>query len=250
MKINIFLLISITTFWIGKQAFAQSYAFGIKGGMTAGTQKWDNNFQREPLFRYHIAGFIESHSDQDKFSVFAQAGYHIKGSSIRTFAQVIQTPTGFQSVDRKNSPFEFNNISLVLGGKQKYDFRNSTKVYYSLGIRGDYTISSNLRPEGIDETNSYFFVYPFDEFVNKFNYGVTAGGGIQFDFTDLIGGFLEIQINPDFSYQYNQPEIRNVSNPNPLSSTSSITIPQRQITNTTIELSLGFRFLHKIIYVN
>lgn len=67
MKINIFLLISITTFWIGKQAFAQSYAFGIKGGMTAGTQKWDNNFQREPLFRYHIAGFIESHSDQDKF---------------------------------------------------------------------------------------------------------------------------------------------------------------------------------------
>ncbi|MEY2949496.1 MAG: outer membrane beta-barrel protein [Saprospiraceae bacterium] len=250
MKINIFLLISITTFWIGKQAFAQSYAFGIKGGMTAGTQKWDNNFQREPLFRYHIAGFIESHSDQDKFSVFAQAGYHIKGSSIRTFAQVIQTPTGFQSVDRINSPFEFNNISLVLGGKQKYDFRNSTKVYYSLGIRGDYTISSNLRPEGIDETNSYFFVYPFDEFVNKFNYGVTAGGGIQFDFTDLIGGFLEIQINPDFSYQYNQPEIRNVRNPNPLSSTSSITIPQRQITNTTIELSLGFRFLHKIIYVN
>lgn len=250
MKIKIFLIISIAVLFVHKKAFAQSYAFGFKGGMTAGTQKWDNNFQREPLFRYHIAGFIESHSDQDKFSVFAQAGYHIKGSAIRTFAQVIQTPTGFKSVDRLNNPFEFNNISLVLGGKQKYDFRKSTKVYYSLGIRGDYTISSNLRPEGIDETNTYFFVYPFDEFVNKFNYGVTAGGGIQFDFTDLVGGFIEIQINPDFSYQYNQPEIRNVRNPNPLSSTSSITIPQRQITNTTFELSLGIRFLHKIIYVD
>lgn len=245
-----FLVATLSLLCLGNEGKTQSYAFGIKGGVTAGTQKWDNNFQREPLFRYHLAGFIESHSDQDRFSLFVQAGYHVKGSAIRTFAQVIQTPTGFRSIDRSNNPFEFENISLVLGGKQKYDFRRSTKVYYSLGIRGDYTIGSSLRPEGIDETNSYFFIYPFDEFVNKFNYGVMAGGGIQFDFTDLIGGFIEININPDFSYQYNQPEIRNVRNPNPLSSASSITIPQRQITNTTFELSLGIRFLHKIIYVD
>jgi hypothetical protein len=250
MKIKMFFFIAFTMLWMRYELDAQSYAFGIKGGVTAGTQKWDNSFQREPLFRYHLAGFIESHSDQDKFSVYAQAGYHIKGSSIRTFAQVIQTPTGFKSINGSNNPFEFKNISLVLGGKQKYDFRHSTKVYYSLGIRGDYTIGSQLRPEGIDESNSYFFIYPFDEFVNKFNYGVMAGGGIQFDFTDLVGGFIEININPDFSYQYNQPEIRNVRNPNPLSSTSSITIPQRQITNTTFELTFGIRFLHKIIYVD
>lgn len=238
------------SFSLSISAISQGYAFGIKSGLTVATQKWDASFQREPYLTYHASAFIETYSKEDQFTLFAQAGYHKKGSSIRTFRQVIQTPTGFAEFPGLRTPFEFGNASLILGAKQKYDFKKSSKLYYLIGVRGDYTIHTQLRPDGVDQSNSYFFIYPFDEFVNKFNYGATVGGGIQFNFSELVGGIIELSIHPDFSRQYNQPEIRNVRNPNPLSQNSLTSIPERQIVNTTLELSLGLRFLHKIIYID
>ena len=35
---------------------AQSFAWGLKGGMTVGTQKWDNR-SRDPLIKYHGIAF-------------------------------------------------------------------------------------------------------------------------------------------------------------------------------------------------
>lgn len=230
-------------------AQAQSYAFGIKGGATTGFQRWDNSFSsRDPLYRYHGIVFIETAEEDSPFALFAQAGYHIKGSAIRTFPTKVTTPTGFRDVPGFTIPFEFHNLSLTLGAKQQVGY--SPNLYYMLGIRGDYTLSTNLDETATSNNSIYLGILPFDDFVTKFNYGITLGGGIQFDFSEYVATFIELTVNPDFSKQYRQPAIPNVRNPNPNNSNSLITIPERQISNTTIELTLGFRFLHKIVYYN
>lgn len=234
-------------------ASGQSYAFGIKGGLTIATQKWDNSFQRDPLFRQHIIAFIESAEEDQPFALFAQGGYHVKGSAIRTFRSVFTQPDGTQvEVPASSTPFLFNNASLTLGAKQKFDFSGSKKLYYMLGIRGDYTISTKLRPDNLSDNALLLYgnIYPFDEFVNRFNYGALVGGGIELPFTELVGMVLEFSVNPDFTNQYNQPVIRNVTNPNPFGGSNRIDIPERQIVNTTFELTLGFRFLNKIVFID
>ncbi len=245
-------------FWIAALLFTatlpghgQSYYFGVKGGMTVGIQQWDQSFQRDPLFRYHAIAFIESLDEQDKYALFAQLGYHVKGSAIRTYGYTAQLPDGsFVDIPPRTTPFEFRNLSLTVGGKQKFSVGLDTKVYYLLGIRGDYTVSTKLRPNDIADYGIYNTIYPFDDFVNKFMFGATVGGGIQFMFSEFVGGLIEITVNPDFTNQYNQPEIPNVINPNPNFGGNTITIPERQISNTTFEVTLGLRFLRKVVYID
>lgn len=231
---------------------AQSYAFGLKGGLTIATQNWDNSFQRDALFRYHAIAFIESAPEENAFALIAQAGYHVKGSAIRTYPSTIVDGNGNRrTFPGLNVPFEFKNISLTLGGKQKYPFGGGDKrLYYMLGVRGDYTLSTNFGNVDFDRSPLYATIYPIEGFVNKFNYGATLGGGIELPLDDLYGLVLEFTVNPDFSKQYNQPPIENVINPNPNASQSNITIPERSITNITFELSLGFRFLNIIEYID
>lgn len=232
---------------------AQSYAFGVKGGLTVGIQQWGASFDsREPLFRYHGIAFIESAEEDEPWALFAQGGYHIKGSAIRTFRQTVQLPDGStRTFPAREIPFEFRNASVTLGAKQKFNLGiTETKWYYLFGIRVDYTLSTKLRPDFIEETDPYALFYPFDDFVNKFNYGVSIGGGIELPLGELVGAVLEVTFNPDFSLQYNQPAIENVINPNPFASSRTTTIQERQIRNATFEVTLGFRFLHKIIYVD
>lgn len=230
---------------------AQGYAFGIKGGLTVGFQRWDQSFQRDPLYRYHGILFVESLNDDNAFALFAQGGYHIKGSAIRTFATTYQIPSGgFERFPAFTIPFEFRNVSLTLGGKKKFDLGLSSKYYYLLGIRGDYTVSTKLRPDFIEPNNPYALLYPIDSYVNKFNYGITVGGGLEWLFSEYVGGVVEITVNPDFSKQYNQPRIDNIINPFPVGGSNITSIPERQINNLTIEITLGLRLLHKIIYLD
>lgn len=232
---------------------AQDYAFGVKGGFTLGLQQWNTSFSnREPLYRYHGLLFIESAEEDEPWSLFAQGGYNIKGSSLRFRRQTFTDPDGrTRNFGGLTIPFEFRNLTLTLGAKQKFDLGLSdSKWYYSLGIRGDYTISTKLRPDGIDETDPYAIFYPIDGFVNKFNYGISVGGGIELPFSELIGMVVEITVNPDFSKQYNQPRIDNVINPSPWASERTTSIGERSISNTTFELTLGFRFLHKYIIID
>ncbi len=229
---------------------AQSYAIGVKGGLTVGFQQWDNSFQRDPLYRYHGILSVESADEEEPFSIFAQLGYHVKGSAIRTFATTFRSTSGaLVDVPSRETPFEFRNVSLTLGGKQKFPF-GAAQAYYLLGIRGDYTVSTQLRPDNIDDESQYAILYPLDEFVQKWNYGVTVGGGLEFGISEFVSTLVELTVNPDFSRQYLQPEIPNVANPNPNGTNSLITIRERQIVNTTIELTLGFRFLRKIEYID
>ena len=242
-----FLLI-VLTLSLTMPLFSQGYAFGIKGGLTVGTQKWDNTLSRDALFSYHGIAFIESISDADEFALFAQAGYHVKGSAIRN-RNFVNALTG--NVFRPDAQaFKFNNISLTLGAKQKFDLNGYSKWYWLLGIRGDYTVSTNLDEYSrFNERNPAYAIYPFDEptFIRDINYGVTVGAGLQLPMSDYIAGILEFSVNPDFSFQYEQPEIPNVTDPY---TGNTRTIPQRQIRNLTFELTLGLRFLHEIEYID
>ena len=242
--------LSLLLFLLGWGCFslnAQSYAFGVKGGLTLGVQNW-NDFEQDPLIKYHGIAFIESASEGNEFAIFAQAGYHVKGSAIRN-RRFVNRLTGnlFKPPPRE---FKFNNVSLTLGGKQKFDLGISNKMYYMFGVRGDYTVSTNLGEyTDFNNRNPGYAIYPFDEptFIRDFNYGMTVGGGVEMPFSDYISGVLEFTVNPDFSYQYRQPEIPNVLDPYTGNTRS---IRERQIRNITFEVSLGLRFLHIIEYID
>ena len=225
---------------------AQGFAFGLKGGPTVGFQNWDGA-SRDPLFKYHGILFIESAQEDSPFSLFAQAGYHIKGSAVRyNFRPVCIDANGNTfDCDFETLEYQFRNASLTLGGKKRFEKNNNT-LYYLFGVRGDFTINTNLE-EYNNNRVQYFGGYPADPFVRKLNYGVTVGGGIEFAISDLVGAMLELTINPDFSRQYYQPPIPNVTNPY---NNQSYTIPEREIRNVALEVSVGFRFLRKVIYID
>ena len=225
---------------------AQDYGgfyFGLKGGLLLGTQSW-NNFERDPLVKYHGTAFIETYDESGRVSLFAQAGLHRKGSAIRgrnfigTNGEPFRAPT---------QEFVFNNISLTLGGKKKNYLSETSTWHYLFGLRGDYTVSTNLKEyEALNElTNSLFF--PMDDFVRDINYGVTLGGGFEFALSELVGAIIEFTINPDFSFQYRQPSIPNVYNPYTGTERS---IGERTIRNVTFEATVGFRFLRRVEYID
>ena len=112
---------------------AQSTAYVFQFGPTIGLQKWDNSFEREPLFKYHGALSIESvDNEDDKNSLFMQIGYHIKGSAnrFRYFNINSGAPSGSFTEE-----FRFNNLSLVLGAKQKRPFGASGNARFFLWRR-------------------------------------------------------------------------------------------------------------------
>lgn len=232
---------------MGYFAQSQGYAFGVKGGLTVGIQDW-SGLEQDPLLKYHGIAFIETLSDDNAFALFAQLGYHVKGSAQRN-RRFISSITNqiFQPSARE---FKFNNLSLTLGGKQKFDFTGSTKVYYAFGIRVDYTVSTNLDEyTDFNLRNPAYAIYPFDEptFINEFNYGIYAGGGFEIPFGELTGMILEFSINPDFSLQYRQPPIQNVTDPY---TGNERTLSERKIRNITFEVTAGFRFLNVYEYID
>jgi outer membrane protein with beta-barrel domain len=240
MKKYIILFFSFLVF--AQLSSAQSYAFGVKGGLTTGIQKWDN-FDRDVLLSYHGIAFIETAPEENKFAVFTQLGYHVKGSTIRN-RNFVNVVTGTISKP-PTTKFKFNTISLTLGGKQKYDWGIDNKVYYLFGFRGDYIISTNL--DQYEDFNNVYPIYPFDSFVRKWNYGATVGGGLEFSISDYVAGILEFTVNPDFSKCYRQPPIFNVYDPY---TGSNRNFTEREIINTTFEITVGFRFLHEIEYID
>lgn len=221
-------------------ASAQSYVFGIKGGPVLATQNW-SGFQRGPLVDFHAIASIETWGEDDPNVLFAQLGYHTRGSSLR---QVFVNPTiGFNPQTRA---FKFRNLAATVGAKKRITM-GKMSTFYSVGIRGEYNLSTNLDEFRL-QNQTAISTYPLNDFVRKFTYGIYVGGGAEFEFLELIGGVAELSINPDINRQYFQPPLTGVINPNPGNGQSTVNLPEREIRNLTIEITVGLRFLRKVEY--
>ena len=216
-----------------------SFAWGVKGGLAIGLQQW-NSYERDPLFRYQGDIYIETYDGPDANALFAQAGYHIRGSAIRSRNGILFTNGNVGTVPART--FEFNNAVLATGFKQRFDF-NDNKAYYYVGLRGEYTFDTN-----IGEDQDYVSISdPFKGAVRPFNYGLTGGAGIEFMFSELVGGIVELNLAPDISFQYRQAALSGtVTGPGG----NQITIGERRIRNFSIELTVGFRFLRIVEYID
>jgi hypothetical protein len=226
-------------------ALGQSFYFGPKGGASIGFQRWEN-FQQSPLLSYHGAFFMESYSEENPDnSLFAQIGWHNRGSAFRN-QRFITIDGDLINVPTKN--FVFSNAVLGVGGKRKQKINKKLHSYYLIGLRAEYTVLTNL--SDYDEFNKFFNqpFYPDNQFVKKFNYGVTVGGGFEYKLNKMVGGILEFSIQPDLSRQYEQPPLPSI--PDPWNPGRLITARERRIKNITLELSLGLRFLRKVIYLD
>ena len=225
----------------------QSYAFGVKGGLLAGLQQWEGQ-DRSLQFKSHGVLFLESAEEGELYSIFGEAGFHQRGSARRNNRFV--NPSG-NFFDAPTEEYIFNNVSLTLGAKSKKELNDAILAYYGLGIRGEYTVSTNLDVfrEQFEEIYgpNVLVGYPIEEFVRKWNYGITVMGGFEWHMTEFIAGLAELRVSPDFSAQYLQPPIANAYDPYTGNTRS---YNEQKAVNISIELTIGFRFLRKIIYID
>ncbi len=242
MRISLALLFNFVLFGL---ITAQSTAYVIQFGPTAGLQKWDNSSGREPLFQYHAALSMESINNEDnKGSFYMQLGYHVKGSATRyRYYNINSGAPGGTFTER----FKFNNFSFSLGAKQRFKESASgrTHFFYFGGLRTDYTYSTNI--DNLQNSACNPGYYPFVGGVQRWMVGFSVGGGMEFDFSELIGGQVQLSVNPDVTPQYRQNPIQDVIDtcfhgPN-------FSIPERRIRNTTVEISVGIRLLRKVVVV-
>jgi hypothetical protein len=232
-------------------SFSQGYAFGVKGGLTVGSQSWNEGGSQNNslLFKYHGALFIENAPEDATSVAFAQVGYHTRGSAFRFRRGIGVTVDGTQiDIPAFKQEFLFNNAALILGFKRR-GVLNVPSAFYTIGLRADYTLSNNLPSCQAPRTGFYFFSQCQD-FVRKFNYGLSLSGGWEFNFSDLVGSFIELSVHPDISRQYFQPPITGLNFFDPYTGTSINGIPEQSIRNLTFEISIGFKFLRKVIYVD
>ena len=203
------------------------YYIGLKGGMGLNMQRW-NSFDRDILFTPCIDVFSES-ADDEVNRLYASLGYHTRGSAVRGF--------GFNTFNQ----YKFNNLVAEVGGKRMVTTDQDRNGYYLLGLRLEYTMTTNLNSR---PANSIFNLVD-DTYVNRFNYGVTVGGGFEMKLDDTKVVFLELVVMPDLSKQYEQLETLTVENPNPnpgspFPSPQFITIVPQEVRNIGLELKVDW----------
>ena len=227
LLITCLLLSSLTA-----QICAQSYAFGIKGGPGLTTQKWNGFGGREPLVRPQGDLFIESHNNESRSSLFLQLGHHIRGSALRFYAYY--DPVQNRNINSQTSNIQFRNVVLGIGAKRRHDF-GVGQAYYMIGLRGEYTYDTKM--------GGYLIAYEGLE--NKVLFGALVGGGYELPFGRFVSGIVELTINPDFSKQiYLPPQETGFTDNNG----NEIILREQNVSNVSIELSFGLRFLREITY--
>lgn len=225
--------------------YAQGFVWGVKGGLSVGSQRWGNggSYDNSLLFKYHGAAFIENATENSTSVLFAQAGYHVRGSAFRYRKSVGIDVNGnsFESPGFTQE-FQFNNAAIILGAKRR-GVLGKDNAFYSIGLRGEYTVSTNL-----EAANALFTFYsqPQKEFVKKLNYGLSVAGGYEFPFSDFVGGILEVSIHPDISRQYFRPPFIGWD---PFQR-QNVTVQEQSIRNLSIEISLGIKLLRKVEYID
>jgi hypothetical protein len=211
---------------------SQSYAFGVKAGPSLATQKWNGFGGREPLIRPQLDLFIESQSNVSKSSLFAQLGHHTRGSALRFYAYYDQI--NMRDVKSQTSNIQFKNIVLGVGAKRKADV-GIGQAYYMIGLRGEYTYDTEMGG----------YLIAFEGLENKFLFGALFGGGYELPFGRFVSGIIEASINPDFTKQlFLAPQPTGYTDNNG----NEIILREQNVSNVSIEISVGLRFLREITY--
>lgn len=231
MKKFTYLFVFSALLWTASLS-GQSYAFGVKGGLTAATQRWNNFDSGQPLFSYHADAYIESWNEENMSALFASLGYHARGRAVRTRRVV-----GINGEDFPSRTFrqQLYNAALIIGAKKKFSMGNpDARGFYGVGARVEYNLKADLD------------IYSgLEDLVNKFTYGVTVNGGFEFMWSEFIGGVFEISVHPDFGKQIFAPTQIFIDDRG-----YQRELREQNVVNTSIEISVGFRFLHKIIYID
>ena len=214
---------------------SQSFVFGPKLGPTLAFQRWQNIPDRGALLTYQGSVFLESYSEDSPSSLYVEAGYKRRGSTERRFFNA-SAANAFSA----RQSYIFNNVNLIAGAKRIIKMDREAKPYYILGIRAEYTVSTNL-----EQFEQFAPWAPAEVFVNRFNYGVSVGGGFQFNLAELVGAAIEFSIHPDISVQFDQPPLDNIINPFS-NSVNRLSLPQQQIRNISLEISAVLR-LNRIV---
>ncbi len=226
--LSVFTLLSFTT-------DCQSFYFGPKAGLTVASQKWDTGGgNRNPLLSIHGDVFMETVDTEGKGSFFGQLGFHTRGSSI-TYLNTL-------NFDQITDGYKFNNLVLNVGVKKRFKTEKKPTYYYGIGLRGEYTLFTNLS-EFQNRSNPAF--YPIDEFVRPFVYGISLLGGIEYKVSEFVQPFIEFSINPDLAAQYNQFQDFQVVHPY---TGQLVTVRAKEIRNVSFEITVGVKFLRKVVY--
>jgi len=214
--------------------FAQTgTAYGLKGGLTFSTQKW-NGQERELLSAYHGALTMETRDEEMGISLFGDLGWHVKGSRIVFQRSTYLHPVTNQLVElpRRSIRQPFNNISVVVGAKKIVQFTDFINYYFGLGAHVDYNVSYD-----VFYGNSAFF----DQYVNKLTYGGSVVGGFEYTLGDSGIGFVEISFHPDVSKQIDVPG--GLTYINPITNEQG-TLGKQEVRNTIVlEISIGYKFV-------
>lgn len=214
----------------------QGTVYTPKLGLVAGVQSFGST-ESLPLISYHASLAFEGYKEDAKNSFYGQLGLHNRGSSERVFV-----PQGLQGGNIFRQNVRLTNISGQVGVKNRLQTEGSRLPYYSFGLRLEYTLSDNF--QSFEEFAGFL---PIQLFINKWNYGASLAFGYEFTFSELFGGIIEASVNPDLSFQYNQPESFTIVSP--VNGMSTVA-PRRQVRNVTFELSFGLRLINKVVYIN
>jgi hypothetical protein len=228
---------------------AQGTVYALKGGLAVGNQSFNNGptTSNGLLFKPYGDFLIESAPADNSGVMYFQVGYHPRGHAKRfPSGAYINSQGQQQAFESFSQEFIFHNVGLTVGFKKR-NILNNPNAYYILGLRGEYTVADNLATAS--GGGIYSLYNPTSDFVNKFVYGLTLGGGYEFPFSELTGGFIEFSVHPDIGRQYFQPALQ-VNFRDPFSGQTITSIPEQSIRNLSFEITIGFRFLRKIEYVD
>jgi len=208
-------------------------AYGFKGGLTFSNQQW-NNQERELLPAYHGALTVESRDEELGVSLFGDLGWHVKGSRVVFQKTVYPSPITGQNIElpRRSIRQPFNNLSLVLGVKKLGQLTDFVNYYYGAGAHADYNISYDIY-----YGNSDFF----DQYINKFTYGGSVVGGLEYTVGDNGIAFFEVSFHPDAGKQIEVPG--GLSYIDPITNQQR-TLGKQDVRNIlVVEISVGYKFV-------
>jgi hypothetical protein len=211
----------------------QGTVYSILGGVTMSTQTV-SGFEKDPFFRFHVKGYMESSSEISPNALYASLGYHTKGSAVNSAAYY--DPISGTEQARQSNSMEFHNLSLGFGVKQRKEV-GMNFLSYGFGVRGDFNLSTDF--------GSLFAGLEGRE--NNFTYGLDFTVGFEFPLSELVSTTIELGFSPDLSEQIYIPYQDTGYN---YDNGSPVIIPESSIKNIVFEARAGFRFWRKVIYTD